>query len=148
MNFLESLSQTLVYAMFHCRQQNCCTYIASTSGCNVRSSEMRHADVLLQFTTLLKCLLIIWRALTHCFHCIAKLFHNKIRISAAAREKHSLGIFQLRCSWMARCITYILITDTGEYSGGFKLPVFSSLIGSFGYSFYFPFGAPPNLEVD
>lgn len=42
---------------------------------------------------------------------------------------------------------YILITETEEYSG-FKSPMFSSLIGSFGYSFCFPTEAPPNLEDD
>lgn len=43
---------------------------------------------------------------------------------------------------------YILITETGEYSGGFKSLMFSSLTGIFGYSFYFPTGAPSNLEDD
>lgn len=148
MHFVDLLSQTLVYATFHCWQQNCCTYIASTSGCNIHKSEMPHADVLLPFTTLLKCLLVIRRAFTLCFDCIAKLFHNKIRISAAAYEIHSLGMFQLHCSWMACCITYILITGTGEPSGGFNLTGFSSLISRLGYSFCFLFGAPSNLEAD
>lgn len=31
-HFPDSLSLTLVYAMFHCWQWNCCTYTASTSG--------------------------------------------------------------------------------------------------------------------
>lgn len=41
----------------------------------------------------------------------------------------------------------VLITETGEYSE-FKLPMFSSVIVSFGNSFYFPPGAPFSLEDD
>lgn len=47
---------------------------------------------------------------------------------------------------MAYCIMYILITETGEYRG-IKLPMFSGLIGSFGYSFYFSTGSPSNLKM-
>lgn len=145
-HFLDSLSVTLVYAAFHYWQQNCCIYIASTSGCNVHNSEMPNADILLWFTILLKCLLIIWRVLTHCFHCIARLFHNKIRISAGAYEKPSLGIFHVNCSWMVHCITYIPVTETRDYSSGLTLLVFTSIISSFGYSFYYPFGVSSNVE--
>lgn len=63
-HFPDSLWLTLVYATFCCWQWNCCTYIASTSGFNIHNSQMPHADVLSKFTTLLKCLLIIWGVLT------------------------------------------------------------------------------------
>lgn len=64
MHFPDSLSLTLVYAMCHCWQRTCCTYTVSTSARNTHNSQMPHADVLSQFTTLLKCLLVSQRVLT------------------------------------------------------------------------------------